>query len=177
MENINFIAKTDRLYLRKFKIEDLNDYHEYLSNPKVVEYEPYKPQTIDEVKQSLKRLLTSDDMIAVELISNNKMIGNIYLGESNQSEFMLGYVFNDKYWNKGYAKESCKAIINLAFKKGIKKIKAKCDPLNVSSWKLLESLGFEREAHLKNNVYFWRDNDDNPIWKDTYVYSKHNHLK
>ena len=42
---------------------------------------------------------------------------------------------------------------------------------NLSSWKLLESLGFSREAHLKENAYFWKDNDNNPIWKDTFIYT------
>ena len=34
-----------------------------------------------------------------------------------------------------------------------------------------ESLGFRREAHLRQNVYFWKDADGSPIWKDTYVYA------
>jgi len=24
---------------------------------------------------------------------------------------------------------------------------------------------------LEQNMYFWKDEDGNPIWKDTYVYS------
>lgn len=46
------------------------------------------------------------------------------------------------------------------------------DPENTGSWKLLESMGFEREAHLKKNVYFWKDEKNKPIWKDTYIYAK-----
>lgn len=36
---------------------------------------------------------------------------------------------------------------------------------------LLERLGFEREAHFRQNVYFWTDAEGKPIWKDTYVYA------
>ena len=71
----------------------------------------------------------------------------------------------------GYAKESCNAIIDCCFSKGVHRIFAECDPVNSNSWRLLESLGFEREAHLKQNVYFWKDENDNPIWKDTFIYS------
>ena len=46
------------------------------------------------------------------------------------------------------------------------------DLQNVGSWRLLEALGFEREAHLRKNVYFWKDDKNKPIWKDTYVYAK-----
>lgn len=42
---------------------------------------------------------------------------------------------------------------------------------NVNSWHLLEKLGFTREAHLCQNVYFNTDANGNPIWKDTFVYA------
>ena len=42
---------------------------------------------------------------------------------------------------------------------------------NVPSWKLLEKLGLRREAHLRQNIWFHRDENDNPIWKDTLVYA------
>ena len=45
------------------------------------------------------------------------------------------------------------------------------DPKNQDSWGLLERLGFRRKAHLRQNVYFWRDAEGNPIWKDTYTYA------
>lgn len=51
------------------------------------------------------------------------------------------------------------------------RIFAECDPMNINSWKLLESMGFEREAHLKQNVYFWTDEQGQPVWKDTYIYA------
>ena len=52
----------------------------------------------------------------------------------------LGYVFNKAYWGKGDAKESCAAVIESAFSKGIHRIYAECDPENPASWHLLESL-------------------------------------
>lgn len=30
----------------------------------------------------------------------------------------------------------------------------------------------EREAHLKQNVYFEKDENGCPKWKDTYIYAK-----
>ena len=35
------IAETERLILRRYKKEDLQDLYEYLSDKEVVEYEPY----------------------------------------------------------------------------------------------------------------------------------------
>lgn len=80
-------------------------------------------------------------------------------------------MFNKQYWGQGYAKESCDALIKKAFSEGLHRIFAECDPCNSSSWRLLESLGFRREAHFKQNVFFGVDDAGDPIWKDTFVYS------
>lgn len=172
MENKTIIAETERLILRRYKKDDLQDLFEYLSDMKVVEYEPYKPMTIDETKENLEWRIGTEEMIAVELKSSHKMIGNVYMGKRDFGALEIGYVFNRNYWGNGYAVESCKALIEHAFSKGTHRIYAECDPDNKGSWKLLETLGFQREAHLRQNVYFWKDENDEPIWKDTYIYAK-----
>ena len=168
------IAETERLILRRYKKSDLQDLYEYLSDAEVVKYEPYLPMSMKEAEDNLMWRISTEEMIAVELKSNHKMIGNVYLGKREFEALEIGYVFHQEYWGKGYAKESCLALIQLAFSKGIHRIYAECDPENVSSWKLLEVLGFEREAHLKKNVYFWKDDNGMPIWKDTYIYAQVN---
>ena len=45
-----------------------------------------------------------------------------------------------------------------------------CNPLNVSSWRLLERLNLRREGHLKQNIFFKYDDEGNPMWNDTYEY-------
>ena len=168
------IAETERLILRRYKKEDLKDLFEYLSDEKVVEYEPYKPMTLNEVKENLEWRIGTDEMIAVEWKSSHKMIGNVYMGKREFESLEIGYVFNRNYWGNGYAAESCNALIQQAFSNGIHRIYAECDPCNKSSWKLLEALGFQREAHLRKNVYFWKNENGKPIWKDTYIYAKLN---
>ena len=174
MENKIFIAETERLILRRYKKEDVHDLFEYLSDKEVVRYEPYKPQTFDETEKSLEWRIGTAEMIAVELKNSHKMIGNVYMGKRDFEALEIGYVFNRNYWGYGYAAESCKALIEQAFSNGVHRIYAECDPANESSWKLLESLGFQREAHFRKNVYFWKDKTEKPIWKDTYVYAQLN---
>ena len=168
------VAETERLILRRYKKEDLQDLFEYLSDKDVVEYEPYKTMTFDEAKENLEWRIGTDEMIAVELKSSHKMIGNVYLGKRDFDSLEMGYVFNRTYWGKGYAAESCEALIEQAFSNGVHRIYAECDPRNKNSWKLLEALGFRREAHFRKNVYFWKDENGKAIWKDTYIYAKLN---
>ncbi|MCH4191575.1 MAG: GNAT family N-acetyltransferase [Butyrivibrio sp.] len=163
--------ETERLILRRYTTDDLQDLYEYLSDKDVVEFEPYKPMNIEEVKKNLNWRISTDEMIAVELKENHKVIGNVYIGKRDFSSLEIGYVFNKSYWGNGYAKESCNAVIRKAFEDGVHRIFAECDPINLNSWHLLENLGFQREAYFKQNVYFWKNENDEPIWKDTYVYS------
>ena len=165
-------AQTDRLILRPFREEDLHDLHAYLSDPAVVAFEPYKPMTLAEVKENLAWRISTDEMIAVELKSTGRLIGNVYLGRRDFDTLEIGFVFNRDYQHQGFARESCEKLIDRAFSSGIHRIYAECDPENRASWGLLERLGFAREAHLRQNVYFWTDAAGQPLWKDTYVYAR-----
>ena len=165
------MIETDRLILRRFSENDLMDLFEYLSDPEVVRFEPYRPMTLGEAREELNRRIASDEMVAVELKSSGKLIGNVYLGKRKNNTLEIGFVFNKHFWNQGFARESCKALICESFSNGVTRIYAECDPENQSSWKLLERLGFTRTAHLEQNVFFWKDDQSQPIWKDTYIYA------
>ena len=91
------IAETKRLVLRRYNKDDLQDLFEYLSDKEVVEYEPYKPLTLNETKENLEWRIGTDEMIAVELKNSHKMIGNVYLGKREFEALELGYVFNRNY--------------------------------------------------------------------------------
>ena len=163
MGNKIIVAESERLILRRYTKEDIQDLFEYLSDKEVVKYEPYKPLSFDETKENLEWRIGTDEMI-----------GNVYMGKRDFEALEIGYVFNQNYWGNGYAAESCKALIQQAFSNGVHRIYAECDPDNKNSWKLLEALEFQREAHFRKNVYFWRDETGKEIWKDTYVYAKLN---
>ena len=171
MLTTNAFAETKRLILRRFRESDLQDLHEYLSDAQVVAFEPYIAMNMNEVRENLTWRISTEEMIAVELKETGKLIGNVYLGRRDFDSLEIGFVFNGKYQHQGYARESCEKLIDLAFAAGVHRIYAECDPENENSWRLLERLGFSREAHLRQNAYFWKDTDGNPIWKDTYIYA------
>ena len=163
------MIETERLILRRYREDDLQDLYEYLSDPEVVKFEPYLPMSMEETVAELRSRIADPEMIAVELKSTGKLIGNLYLGKREFDTLELGYVFNRHYWGQGYAKESCEALIQQAFSEGIHRIYAECDPENSNSWRLLERLGFTKKAHFRQNVFFWKDAQGNPIWKDTFL--------
>lgn len=102
---------------------------------------------------------------------SKKLIGNIYLAKQDFDTWELGYVFNSRYQRKGYAIEASQTLVNYVFKsENARRVIAMCNPLNKSSWKLLERLGMRREGHLIQNIYFKKHKNNLPIWADTFEY-------
>lgn len=165
---------TERLIIRNYEEKDLNDLYEYLSVEEVVRFEPYTAMNLDDVRKNLEWRISSDEIFALELKENGKMNGNIFLGKRECETLELGYVLNRNFWSNGYAFEACSAMCGNVFSKGIHRLEANCDPNNAASWKLLERLGFVREGHLRKDIYFRKGKNGNPIWKDTFIYSKLN---
>jgi [ribosomal protein S5]-alanine N-acetyltransferase len=163
--------ETERLVIRKFYPDDWRDLHEYLSQEKVVEYEPYEVFTEDASKKEAIYRAGDDAFWAVCLKESDKLIGNVYLALQDFDTWELGYVFNSRYQGMGYATEASKALVDDVFtRKNARRVVAMCNPLNKSSWKLLERLGMRREGHLIQNIYFKKDENNHPIWADTFEY-------
>lgn len=163
--------ETERLILRRFRSEDWIDLYEYLSQPKTVRFEPYDPFTEEAARQEAVSRAENSDFWAVVRKDDQKLIGNLYFSKQEYDVWELGYVFNQQYWHCGYATEACKALLSYAFTElRIRRASAMCNPFNESSWRLLERTGFIREGHLRENIFFKKDVNGNPIWQDTYIY-------
>lgn len=168
---------TKRLLLRKFKLEDVDDLYEYLSNPEVVQFEPYDAMNRAQCQEIVEMRTKEHEAFfwAVCIKEKNKLIGNIYFAPSGSPElktFEVGYVFNPDYQGKGYATEAVKAIFEYAFETlKAHRIVAGTNVLNEKSWRLLERLGMRREAHFIKNIFFKRTADGQPIWNDSYRYA------
>jgi RimJ/RimL family protein N-acetyltransferase len=166
--------ETKRLVIRNFTEDDYKDLYEYLSDPVTYIYEPGRPITLNESKKLCKERNKSNIFIAVELRKEKKLIGHIYFNKIEPKEyniFEIGYIFNKGFQGYGYATEASKKVMEYGFKKlKIHKIIAYCNPKNKKSWKLLERLGMKREGNFKQNAYFRKNDNGEPIWHDAYSY-------
>ncbi len=163
--------RTRRLILRPFAESDYDDLYEFLSQLKDDEFEGYPGITYENGREHLKYRLGSDEFYAIELMCTGKVIGNIYCGNRDFGTREVGYIVNKRYQQKGYAAEALSAVISQAFAEGAHRIYAECDPRNIPSWKLLEKAGLRREAHFRQNIWFRRNENGAPVWKDTLVYA------
>lgn len=168
------VIETERLILRMFKDTDYDDLYEYLKQLENDEFEGYPGIIYENGKEHLAYRVGSDEFYAIELKDTGKVIGNIYCGKRDFEAREVGYIINKKYQRSGYASEALYAVMCECFKAGVHRIFAECDPRNIGSWKLLEKVGMVREAFLQKNIYFHKDENGNPIWKDTYIFARLN---
>ena len=153
MFSMTFRCVTRRLVIRRMHPDDWQDLYAYLSDPDTVRYEPYEPYTRQEARLEAANRANCPEFLAVCLLTNGRMIGNLYVschredGCEQGSVYELGYIFNRKYRGKNYAFESCNAIMQLLWKNsGTGKIFAECDARNTRSRHLMERLGMQMEA-------------------------------
>lgn len=164
--------ESKRLIIRRFNERDWRDLYEYLSDEEVIFYEPYEAFSEEDCKKEAKIREKDDSFFAVCLKKTGKVIGNLYLCKQDFGTYELGYVFNKKYQKHGYATESAERILDYAIEElKARRIIAMCNPKNENSWRLLERLNMRREGHLIENIYFKLDQNNKPIWCDTYEYA------
>ncbi|WP_039976270.1 GNAT family N-acetyltransferase [Vibrio jasicida] len=67
----------------------------------------------------------------------------------------IGYWVADKYQRKGYAQEAIRALAEFCFAKlSLTRVEIVCDPDNIASQALIESVGAKKEAIARNRFIF-----------------------
>ncbi len=163
--------RTARLLLRPFRESDYDDLFAFLVKQKDDEFEGYPGITYENGIKYLLERIGSEEYYAVELSDSHRVIGNVYCGIRAFNAREVGYIINKDDQGNGYAAEALSVVAAETFQNGVHRVYAECDPRNTASWKLLEKVGFHREAHFRRNVFYHRDENSEPIWKDTFVYA------
>ena len=167
--------ETERLILRDFVPGDWKAAHEYGSDPEVVRFMPWGPNSPAQTKSYIRRVMgwacqkhRSKFELAVILKSEGKLIGGcgIRIQEPVLRTGDMGYCFNRNYWGKGYATEASKALIQFGFSElRMHRIWATCDTPNRASARVLEKVGMKREGHFRQDVL------QKGVWRDSYFYA------
>lgn len=169
------MIETNRLLIRRFTPEDASGLWDYLSNPAVYRFEPGEPISIETALALVKERSEGLDFLAVELKSSRQLVGHLYFKQIEPPEldtWELGYIFNPRDQNQGYATESAGALVQYGFTQlGVHRVIAHCNPENTASWRVMEKIGMTREGLLRQNIFFRRDPFGKPIWVDTYAYA------
>jgi RimJ/RimL family protein N-acetyltransferase len=162
--------RTQRLLLRDVQPDDWRDVHGYASDPEVVKYMRWGPNTEEQsrAKVAARTLEPAPSPrlnweLVIELKSTRHVIGGcgIRLHSTVNRDADIGYVLHRDYWGQGLITEAASAIIEVGFSTlRMHRIWATTDPENLRSIRVLERLGMRLEGLLRENLWCkerWRD--------------------
>lgn len=148
--------ETERMILRPWRMEDLDDFYEYAKNPDVgpnAGWAPHKDK--EESLKILQSFIKSDEVRAIVYKENGKVIGSIgvHRDEKRAEDInakMIGYVLSEDYWGKGLMTEAVKEVIRYLFEEvKLDIISIYHYPFNGRSKRVIEKCGFKYEGTLK----------------------------
>lgn len=164
------VFRTERLVLRDFEETDWEAVHAYASDPEVVRYMNWGPNTEEETKNFIQRAITHQKeqprrtyTLAMVLKADGRLVGGCGIEVSNPDnrEGWIGYCLNRNFWGQGYATETAKVLLEFGFNHlNLHRVFATCEPTNIASAHVLEKIGMQQEGRLREHKWAkrkWRD--------------------
>ena len=151
--------RTDRLFLRRFTMEDLEAYARIMGDQNVGRWFPKGDgYTREESEKSLTNILKHWDkngfgIWAIVDKASDVLIGRCGLNLiADTSEVEVDFVVAPDSWGRGYATEAAKAALAYGFEKlKLDRIIALAKPDNTASRRVIEKIGMR---YLKNAEYW-----------------------
>ena len=160
------MLRTDRLVIRRIEESDWMSLQSIWKDFSASEFAQYDiPHETEEsgVRARISKWVKYNggtDHMFFAVCLEDKLIGYVAFNISEGSH-EVGYCFLSDYHGKGYAKESCTALIKYLKTIGITSFSAGTAMNNKPSVSLLKSLGFEMQE--TENVSFYKDAKGNDI--------------
>lgn len=166
--------ETERLILRDIIPADRQAIFNYRSDAETNKFQSWIPKNLEEVDEFIQKNYKEFNLpetwyqILITDKETGTVIGDIgihFFGEENK-QVELGITVHKKFHGKGYASEALKGCIDFLFN-DLKKhrIIASVDPENPASLRLMERIGFRKEAHFVKSL-FWKNK-----WVDDVIYA------
>ncbi len=162
---MSFYLEANRLLIRPFRDSDLESFVAYRDDPEVARYQGWNtPFTIDQGREFIDKMKIAIPgtvgewyQAAVELKNGGEMVGDVafLLMKNDPRQAYLGYSFSRPHWGHGYALEAVGRLLEYLFDDlSLHQVVAETDVENIPSVRLLESIGFNLEAHHIESVWF-----------------------
>jgi RimJ/RimL family protein N-acetyltransferase len=163
--------ETERLLLRPYREDDVDDLLDTRSRPEVMRYLYGEVGTRAEVvdliaeRAAMTRLAEEGDglVLAAERRSDRRVIGDVSLAirSLHHRQAEIGFVFNPDGQGRGYATEAATAVLAIAFGPcAMHRVYGRTDARNTGSAALMRRLGMRQESHLRESEIFkgeWGD--------------------
>ncbi len=168
--------ETERLILREYQKMDWEWVHQYAKQESILIYEAWGPNTEDDTKAFIEQSIKERKEVprrafelGIVLKNNKQLIGGcgFRINVNNKKRGNFGYIINPTYWNKGYATEASKGLLDFMITNhAISEIEATCDVLNLASKRVLEKCGLQKKKLIEKDV------EMKGRFRDTFVFEK-----
>ncbi len=156
--------RTPRLLLRRFAEADAGPFAAYRNDPDVARYQGWEtPYGLDQAAELVRQQATCDPgvtgewlQIAIEHAATGALVGDCaFKLSADQRQATIGATLARAYQGEGYAAEAITRLLDYLFQTvGLHRVVADTDARNTPAWTLLERLGFRREGHVVQGVWF-----------------------
>jgi ribosomal-protein-alanine N-acetyltransferase len=146
--------RTERLLLRPFRQDDVDDVYAYATDPEWARYNQPVPQpyTRRHAEEFVESCVLADPSVHVEfaLVLSGRVVGSVRLSFPDEGPTGLGYSLAREHWGKGLVPEALRAIFDWVFAtRYVEEIRTRADERNRRSWRVMEKLGMTREALVR----------------------------
>jgi len=163
---------SERLYLRRFRMEDVVDVLHFLSHPTVRRATPEIEPTEAGVRRYIETQISYEPFevdkcfdLAMERKSDSRVIGMLTMVRRQHEQGELGYALGVEFRGKGLATEAASALMEYCFSVlGLHRIQASTSSSNPDSYRVMERLGMRPEGRMREAVY------QDGAWHDDLVY-------
>jgi RimJ/RimL family protein N-acetyltransferase len=155
----DIIFKSNRLYVRYFKVSDLETIYKYRNDIRCSKYQTWSDTSLDELKAfiyELRNKKIGKDWIQLAIIRSvdDLHLGDIYLN-FDESSISIGYTIDADFHRQGYGYEILVELLKyLKDNYKQKSILAKVFIPNIASINLLHKLKFKRVGTIKKDDTF-----------------------
>jgi len=148
--------ETERLILRAWNVDDVDDLYDYAKNPNVGPHGGWKPHESKteslEIMQTL--FINKYESWAIVYKENGRVIGSVgYELDTKRPDINckeLGYAIGEDYWRRGLMTEAAKAAIRYGFEElELDMVSIYRNPQNIRSGRVIEKCGFVYEGTLR----------------------------
>lgn len=172
-QEMDMELKTEHLLLREFRQADLPAFTAMYEDPLFQRFEP--PVGKEEARIWLNSIIMQSCIpsrslykLAMTIPPDDTALGmfSLNLVNSGIREWEIGWGVHPSCWGRGYAPESARALLNLAFGElKAHRVVAYCHTENRASVRVMEKLGMRCEGRLRRVRWL------NKCWNDEWIYS------
>jgi len=152
----------NRIVIREHILEDLDAYAEWQSDPEIARHLVWLPKNRAEAQKGLLEAIEQQTAIprrkyffAIVSVDNAEVIGDVGFTITARETGDCGWFIRKEYWDRGYATEATKLMIQYAFgNAGLERLSASCSLANPASEKVMLKCGFKCTERSESRVHY-----------------------